>query len=71
MGLNMAIQMRSNPRTVQHENQQRLIISDSISNYMTVGSLAQEDVLIDRHFKNQRRNFNEDAAESLKFSLVY
>jgi ATP-binding cassette, subfamily B (MDR/TAP), member 1 len=71
MGLNMAIQMRSNPRTIQHENQQRLIISDSISNYMTVGSLAQEDVLIDRHFKNQRTNLREDAMESFKFSFIY
>jgi ABC-type multidrug transport system fused ATPase/permease subunit len=65
------IQMRSNPRTVHHENQQRLIISDSISNYMTVGSLAQEDVLIDRHFKDYKVSQRENVMESLKFALIY
>jgi ATP-binding cassette subfamily B (MDR/TAP) protein 1 len=69
--LNLIIQMRSNPRTVQHENQQRLIISDSISNYMTVGSLAQEDVLINRHFKDQKRSQYEELKEAIKFSAVY
>jgi len=64
-------QLKSKPKAGQDENQQRLIISDSISNYMTVGSLAQEDVLINRHFKDQKSSQYDQIKEAICFSFSY
>jgi len=52
--------------------QQKSIVSESILNYETVGSMANEDVLIERYFTNDGQNEKtNDIKLSMRLSIAY
>lgn len=51
--ITMKFQVTKPDNTSDAANTERMIVSECISNYLTIASLANEDAIIERYFRNQ------------------
>jgi ABC-type multidrug transport system fused ATPase/permease subunit len=66
------VQFQKSPRRSKYLKYQKNIVSDSISNYATVASMAHEEVFVERYYSEKTDEMRiSDIIQAFKLSLVY